>query len=564
MTAATKQELLASKLAALSDSFAQSLPGKLADIEQARQKCLRNEAQPDDFNLLCRLLHTLAGSAGTFGFSSLGQAAGRIEGYIHDFIHQDESLHLNFAPIAGEIHELLRWAALDPKTSPILPATTPAAVMQTESSDLVGRNVSMPNARLLYLLEQKPQENQYVVNQLENYGYQVQSFGGLVALQQAIETRPPAVLMIDMSPGSDLQPLLQIQAELPQKIPCLFFAGDATFEHRLSAAMMDADGYFVKPVDLVALNERIDTLVRRLEKLPYRILIIDDDVFVTDFYGAVLKSAGMDVHTLQELPDIFDALAEFRPELLLIDVYMPICNGIQLAKIIRQEATYLDVPIVFLSTESNLEKQLDAIAAGGDDFLTKPMPAQHLISSLTSRVERYRSLRDLILRDSLTKLYNHSTIKDQAAVEIERARRYGKPLALAMLDLDYFKNVNDNYGHQVGDNVIRSVAQLLQKMVRRVDVVGRYGGEEFAVIFPETGADGAMQVLEKLRASFAKIKHHSQDHQWYFEVTFSAGVVELANNVDVSTLFAQADTALYAAKNAGRNRIRQYLEGKLM
>lgn len=564
MTAATKQELLASKLAALSDSFAQSLPGKLADIEQARQKCLAKEVQSEDFNVLCRMLHTLAGSAGTFGFSSLGQAAGRIEGYIHDYIHQDESLHLSFAPIAGEIKELLRWAALDPKTSPTLPVTTPVAVMQAESGDLVVRNVSMPNARLLYLLEQKPQENHYLVSQLENYGYRVQCFGDVSALQRAIEASVPAVLILDMPPGCDLQPLMLIQAGLPQKIPCLFFAADGAFDHRLRAAMMDADGYFVKPVDMVALIDRIDTLVRRLEKLPYRVLIVDDDVFVTDFYSAVLKSAGMDVHTLQALPDVFETLAECRPEILLIDVSMPVCSGIHLARIIRQDATYLDLPIVFLSTETNLEKHLDAIAAGGDDFLTKPMPAQHLISSLTSRVERYRSLRDLILRDSLTKLYNHSTIKDQAAVEIERARRYGKPLALAMLDLDYFKNVNDNYGHQVGDNVIRSLAQLLQKMVRRVDVAGRYGGEEFAVIFPETNAQSAMQVLEKLRACFAKIKHHSQDHQWYFEVTFSAGVVELTDNVDVSTLFAQADAALYAAKHAGRNRIRQYREGKLM
>ncbi len=564
MIAATKQELLASKLAALSNSFAQSLPGKLADIEQARQKCLGQAAQRDDFAFLCRLLHTLAGSAGTFGFAGLGQAAGRIEGYIHDFIHQDESLHLSFAPIAGEIQEFLRWAALDPKNPPALLATTPMAVMQAESDDSGGCNASMPNARLLYLLEQKAQENQYVAHQLENYGYQVQSYVDLSVLQRAMRERQPAVLMIDMPPGTDLQPLLEIQADLPKKIPLLFFADDASFEHRLSVAQMDADGYFIKPVDLVALNERIDALVRKQEKLPYRILIIDDDVFVTDFYGAILTSAGMEVHTLQQPSGIFDTLAEFRPELLLIDVYMPVCSGIHLAKIIRQEAMYLDVPIVFLSTESNLEKQLDAIAAGADDFLTKPMPAQHLISSLTSRVERYRSLRDLVLRDSLTKLYNHSTIKDQAAVEIERARRHGKPLALAMLDLDYFKNVNDNYGHQVGDNVIRSLAQLLQKMVRRVDVVGRYGGEEFAVIFPETSAQAAMVVLEKLRASFAKIKHHSQDHQWHFEVTFSAGVVELTDNVDVSTLFAQADTALYAAKNAGRNRVRQYQEGTMM
>lgn len=564
MTAATKQELLADKLALLANSFAQSLPNKLQDIERALEKCLLPNSGRDDVLALNRMLHTLAGSAGTFGFAGLGQACGRLEGYVHDFIHQDESLHLPFLPIAGEVRDLLQWAALDPKNPPVLPASVPAAVVHAESGDQAMRSAGMADACLLYVLDVAPHENQYLINQLGNFGYIIQSFLDMPSLMQAISQRMPSVLVVDMAFAGGLQPLVQWQAGLPKKIPCVFLARDSAFEHRLAAAVADADGYFVKPVDIVDLNVRIEALVRQVEKLPYRILIVDEDIFITDFYRAILSSASMEVHTLQDPSAILEVMAEFKPELLLIDVAMPTCRGIHLARVVRQEAMYIDVPIVFLSTESNLEKQLDAIQSGADDFLTKPMPAEYLVSSLSSRIERYRALHNLILRDSLTRLYNHSTIKEQAAVEIERARRHGKPLALAMLDLDYLKNVNDNYGHQVGDNVIRSLAQILQKMLRRVDVVGRYGGEELAVIFPQTSAVTAIQVLEKVRASFAKIKHHSLDHQWYFEVTFSAGVVELRGSVDVSMLFGQADAALYAAKNAGRNRIRQYIEGKMM
>jgi diguanylate cyclase (GGDEF)-like protein len=143
-------------------------------------------------------------------------------------------------------------------------------------------------------------------------------------------------------------------------------------------------------------------------------------------------------------------------------------------------------------------------------------------------------------------------------VEIERAKRHNKPLAFAMIDLDYFKNVNDNYGHLVGDNVIRSLAQLLQKSLRRLDVVGRYGGEEFGVIFPETTGVAAFQVIDKVRQTFAKIKHHSADHRWYFEVTFSAGVVEVDTQHDASTLFDHADKVLYSAKSGGRNRVKRH------
>jgi diguanylate cyclase (GGDEF)-like protein len=410
---------------------------------------------------------------------------------------------------------------------------------------------------LLYVVGITPDENPHLLLQLENFGYSVQVFANVIALTAAIQVKLPSMLVVNMGLQFEVAELSALQATLPIKIPTLFLANDSRFHHRLVAANADADGYFVKPIDMVAMNARIESLLRREEKIPYSILVIDDDKYITDFYSVILRSAGMEVHVLHDPTEIFNALAEYRPELLLMDVYMPICSGLTLAKIIRQESMYLDVPIVFLSTENNLGKQIDAIQSGGDDFLTKPMPAGYLISSLTNRVERYRGLRELIVRDSLTKLYNHSSLVDRASVEIERAKRHGKPLAFAMIDLDYFKNVNDNYGHLVGDNVIRSLAQLLQKSLRRLDVIGRYGGEEFGVIFPETTALAASQAIDKVRQTFAKIKHHSTDHRWYFEVTFSAGVVELGAQADASTLFDHADKALYSAKSGGRNRVKR-------
>lgn len=559
MTEITQKELLAKKLADLCDSYAHSLPHKMQDIGHVLEMCLLPEPDSSQFLILNRLLHTLAGSAGTFGFSALGQVAGRLEGRVHVFIHQDASEPVPFAPLADDIRELLRWTLIDPQHPPALSLPNALAAPDGEPAEPLMSVVPIRDTLLLYVLDVVPGSS-YLLGQLENYGYHVKSFFEVATLARAIAERVPTVLVVDMA--SDLPALAQLQASLRKRIPAIYLAQDTAFAHRLAAAVADADGYFVKPVDIVALNVRIDALVRQLEKLPYRILIVDDDVFVADFYAANLRSVGMEVCSIQDPADIFMAMAEFKPELLLMDVFMPSCSGVQLAKIVRQEAAYLDVPIVYLSTESDLGRQLDAISAGADDFLTKPMSAPYLISSLTSRVERYRSLRDLILRDSLTMLYNHSTIKEQAALEIERARRHGRVLTLAMLDLDYFKNVNDNYGHQVGDNVIRSLAQILQKMLRRVDIIGRYGGEEFAVIFPDTPIQSAMSALENVRASFAKIKHHSMDHQWQFEVTLSVGVVELSKNVDVSLFFEQADIALYAAKHGGRNRIRQYLEGK--
>jgi diguanylate cyclase (GGDEF)-like protein len=570
MTSPNQQELLAdqvanelaNKLAALSGSFAHNLPGRLHELADAMHKCQIDEPNQANVGLLHRLLHSLAGSAGTFGFNGLGVACARIESHLRDLMDLDSWPLTGFAPVVSEIKELLRWAALDPRQGP---DEASHHFVPAHEIALAGMHEPQPSPqdpadnRMLYVVCDR--EDPQLLAQLEAFGYRVQVFIDPAKLAGAFAMRLPAAVIVDKDTVDGIRELVQLQHGLAAKAPTLFLSANGLFSSRLAAVLANAEGFFVKPVNIAELNERIKQLVWRDERPPYRVLIIDDDVFITDFYSAILRCVGMEVHVLHDPSQIFDALAEYRPELLLMDVYMPVCSGVHLAKIIRQESMYLNVPIVFLSTESNIGKQLDAIQSGADDFLTKPMPAHHLVSSLSSRIERYRALHDLVLRDGLTRLYNHSTIIEQAALEFERAKRHSKPLALAMLDLDFFKQVNDTHGHVVGDSVIRSLAQLLQQLLRRVDVIGRYGGEEFAVIFPETTASSALMVLDKARDSFAKIQQQGGEGQTAgFSVTFSAGIVELNQQPDAKTLFEQADRALYAAKHAGRNCIKLFSE----
>lgn len=562
MTLPNQQELLADKLAALSGSFAQNLPGRLHELANALHQCQIDEPNQANVDALQRQLHTLAGSAGTFGFTALGLACARIESHLRDLTELDQWPLAGFGPVVAEIRELLHWAALDPSQPPEQAGHPLAPAIDMSGSSLhdpLPSHQDVADNRMLYVV--CDQEDPTLLAQLEAFGYRVQVFVDAAKLASAFANRVPAAMLVDKDILDGIRELIQLQHGLSSKVPTVFLSSNGLFSSRLAAVLANAEGFFVKPVNIAQLNERIKQLVWRDEQPPYRVLIVDDDAFITDFYSAILRSVGMDVNVLHDPTQIFDALAEYRPELLLMDVYMPVCSGVNLAKIIRQESMYLNMPIVFLSTESNIGKQLDAIQSGADDFLTKPMPASHLVSSLTSRIERYRALHDLVLRDGLTRLYNHSSIIEQATLEMERAKRHHKPLALAMLDLDFFKRVNDTHGHVVGDSVIRSLAQLLQQLLRRVDIIGRYGGEEFAVVFPETTAAAALTALEKARASFATIRQQGSDGQTgSFSVTFSGGVAELDQQADAKTLFEQADRALYAAKHAGRNCIKLYTE----
>jgi len=232
---------------------------------------------------------------------------------------------------------------------------------------------------------------------------------------------------------------------------------------------------------------------------------------------------------------------------------MPDFSGLELAQMIRQIKTYVGLPIVFLSAEADREKQLNAVGMGGDDFLTKPIKPDLLIAAVTSRIERYRKLQTLMLRDGLTGLLNHTTIRENLAQEINRAGRNNQPLAVAMLDIDQFKNVNDTYGHATGDKVLRSLAQMLSLRLRHTDLIGRYGGEEFLILLPNTTQTEAANLMDELRDAFSQVVHIS--HEEEFRVTFSCGVAAYPQQSELATLSEAADRALYEAKRQGRNRV---------
>ncbi|RZI44449.1 response regulator [Herbaspirillum sp. HC18] len=412
--------------------------------------------------------------------------------------------------------------------------------------------------RLIYLVHDNALVARDIAGQIEYFGYEVAIVSEPAQLQEYVDKRIPAAVVMDIAFSAGIlagaPEVARIKKAGNHHFPVIFISACGNFEARLATARAGADGYFSKPLDTVALIERLDALLSHEEKQPCRIMIIDDDPQTAGHHAAVLRDAGMEVKVLGKITGMLHALGEYRPELILMSMCMPDCNGIDLARLIRQDSMYLDVPIVFLSGEADFEKQLDAIASGGDEFLTKPIQPAHLVSALGSRVKRYRALRGLIMRDSLTGLFNHSAVKEHLVREIARARRDASPLSLAMVDIDHFKRINDSYGHPVGDQVIRALSRLLQQRLRRGDIIGRYGGEEFAIIMPGTAATAATAVLDEIRESFSRIRHYAEDLD--FTSAFSAGIAEMAPDSDGEALFRSADQALYKAKHDGRNCIR--------
>ena len=417
-----------------------------------------------------------------------------------------------------------------------------------------------PLRKPVYLALQHPDRAERLAQQLEYFGMTAQALDTANAFRSAmLERHPAAILMeVDFSgPGAGLQLAQAMQQELEAKIPLLFYSHqDTDTPTRLAAVRAGGQEFFTGTLDASSLLERIEVLTHVAQYEPYRVLIVDDSRAQATYTERALNSAGILTRTLIEPIQAMTELAEFQPDLIILDMYMPECSGTELAKVIRHNDRYVSVPIIYLSAEDDLDKQLDAMSEGGDDFLTKPIKPRHLISTVRNRAARARNLKARMVRDSLTGLYNHTHTLQLLEDARFRAQRDQQPLSFAMLDIDFFKKVNDTYGHPMGDRVIKGLALFLKQRLRKSDHIGRYGGEEFAVIMPNTDAEAARQVLDEIRRRFAEIRYPAQPLD--LSCTFSCGIAQLQGDTSSQTLTQHADEALYVAKHGGRNRVEVY------
>ena len=267
----------------------------------------------------------------------------------------------------------------------------------------------------------------------------------------------------------------------------------------------------------------------------------------------MLAERGIETEIVVDAPRVFEALDRGSFDLVLMDLEMPQVNGIDLAKMIRLNRSHLSVPIAFLSGGGDTETQMLARRFGGDDFISKRLPRDLMARLVEMRVERAHVVRTLIERDGLTGLVDHLRFVERIGQEVARSRRTGGECTLAMIDIDHFKSVNDTWGHQTGDLVLRRLASSLVSWLRRTDVVGRYGGEEFGVLLLDTAPERAAPVIDAFRHHFQGLEMISAGST--FRVTFSAGIAGIGRAGDTAGLVAAADRALYRAKSEGRDRV---------
>jgi diguanylate cyclase (GGDEF)-like protein len=533
----------------LQKAYASELQGKNRQIKEIYDKLQNGKGDNESLIDLHRIIHNIAGSGATLGFSSLSKTARTLDTYLQPITRSGSLPTAEQLTYIGESIQVLARTFENPGLR----------------KDIF-RHVHMPSEqirsveedrRTVLLVEEDIRSAQNMAVQLGEFGYLVQVFDRPENIIEAVQKTVPAAIIMDaVFTGNDLsgvEAVAKIHQMVEILLPVIFISTCSSLPARLQAVRMGGDAYFVKPVDIIDIVEVLDTLTRRDMPEPYRILIVEDEPQLADYYAIILKQAGMLAEVVTDPMQLMKSLCDFNPDLIVMDVYMSGCNGLELASVIRQMKEFVSVPIVFLSVETSISRQLDAMRLGGDDFLTKPIEPDRLTSLVISRVQRARILRSFMTCDSLTGLLNHSATKLRLDTEIARARRQNNNISFGLIDIDNFKQVNDTFGHTAGDHVIKSLSRLLMQRLRKTDIVGRYGGEEFAVILPDTDGPVAVAVMDEIRESFLKINHQKSSE--CFTVTFSCGISCFPYCRDSSALINAADSALYKAKDMGRNRV---------
>jgi diguanylate cyclase (GGDEF)-like protein len=324
------------------------------------------------------------------------------------------------------------------------------------------------------------------------------------------------------------------------------------------------------------------------------ILIVDDNPQNIQLVASHLRQEGYRISFSQSGRDVLQKIEKVSFDLILLDIMMPEMDGFEICTRVREHPEYREVPIIFLTAKIDKESIVKGFEVGAVDYIVKPFHGSELLARIRThldlkayreKVEQIniqlnkeilngikmqeeleaskaelekmnRKLYEKATKDALTKLFNRRKMTDLIEYEYDRALRNKLPFSIIITDIDHFKKVNDTYGHDCGDVVLEEVSETLMAMIRKQDQVGRWGGEEFLLLLPETDTEGALILAEKIRAEIEKSCYYCD--QTKLKITMTFGISSFCDEKTDKTVMKEADLALYDGKNSGRNRCITY------
>ncbi|VXD23084.1 Response regulator receiver modulated diguanylate cyclase [Planktothrix serta PCC 8927] len=531
----------------------QTYSDRISLIQQAIAALRQGTLTPEQQHQAERETHTLIGSLGCFGLMSASDLSRQIQ----QVLKSEKPLKLSDAEQLQTLTTALQ-NTIDQVTQQVNPKTDPQPPTLKRSRLLVVDD-DFPLAKIIAL-------------EATTWGYESHIATDLHQAEQLLKQYDIDGIVLDLnfpnSTETGLDFLAKVRCEYPQ-ISVVMLTAEETLMKRVEAARLGSPCFLQKPITPHQVLVAVSQVLEQKNTLPTRILVVDDNQMLLEALESVLDSAGYHVTLLSQPQHFWETLEHTTPDLLILDLELsttcslpntresnplPGVTGWDLCQIIRRDPRWNRLPIVVLSGYTDVETVQRSFAAGADDVLSKPLGPKELLTRISSRLQQCQRW-EMTELDELTGVsLRRKALQDLTSL-LHLAQRQQQSFSLAILDLDHFKRINDQYGHDIGDQVLNHLGKLLRQSLRPEDVVGRWGGEEFVMgmygLTKTTAIKRLQEILNELSQYQFKAKNGTP-----FQVTFSGGVAQFPDDGnDIQTLYQSADTALYQAKAQGRSRI---------
>lgn len=537
-------------------AFLNQVPGRVSAILENWHQLVQGDWDSRLLATLQERLHTLTEASGKFGVLQIKLSGQSIQHHLADFSDaENKPRHDDVVALDGLIHAFKDAAMQAFEQQKSCQETAKKAPTVSSSS----------HQRKLFLLGIDESSAPGLTNSLKSHHFMVETVEDAKTLfdKRSSGLQVPCALIShidwleELYPTDKHQGLWHRSGGLPG-IPVAFIADSSDLQTRLAAMRTESKAYWTIPVDPFVVAARMEELSSTSRHTAYRVLIVEDDPSQADFASAILQKANFECRTVTEPLKVMEALYDFRPNLILMDLYMPDASGTELTTVIREQSEFVDTPIVFLSGEQDLEKQLKALSFGGEDFLAKPIAPKHLITTVTNRIQRSQQLTHSLgkfnTNEDESGLFTRRYLFERVDSMLGSSSFVNKAPAVFYLEIDNADEALNMVGIGGMDVVLAEIGTHLSLALKPDDVLGRFGDSSIGLLACRESTQALEEFGTKLCAAVAKQVIEVDNHTLGITLSIGAYLIEDARQ-DARSLLSRAKLACSSARDAGGNQI---------
>lgn len=464
----------------------------------------------------------------------------------------------------GDVDSALAAAPATPAAAAPVPAAAPAtnAAAAVPAARAQSKPIRATAEKRVYHLTAGDPLASEVDQKLEGSRYPFDLIEDADTLREMLGAFAPAMVIVDAAflPQLDAigDSLRLARTRTSQKVALVVFADNNDIATRLKAMRAGADAFITLPMTAADAFARIEELLEGEGGDPFRVLIIEDDRSQALFAESILRKAGMETRAVMDPISALEELSAFRPELILMDLYMPDCDGMELTTLIREREAYTNIPIVFLSGEHDEEKRFDALSAGGDDYLEKPIRPKHLISAVTNRVRRARATQKRVLahnpRDPVSGLYDRAHVLERVSELLANDDAHRQGGGLLFLLVDGAQNIRERIGLSAFDQLIGQAGAFLSGLVQTRDLCARFGDTSFIVLAPQLQETELLEFGGRIRQAFDQHVFEIGDRS--ITLAVAIGIATFGQNLgEAAAMVNAAERACVGARQDPERRV---------